>query len=306
MPLSPASAGAGELAALATAVCWTGSALANEAAARRMGVLSLNLLRLVLGSLLLAATASLVRGRAFPLDVPGWAFSWLLLSGLLGLVFGDFCLFRAFVLIGVRRSMLVATVTPALAALIAWPVLGERLVSRDLLGMALTVAGVGTVVVGRRALPTPGATALWPGVPLALAGALGQAAGLVLAKVGLTGSTGMAPVHPIAATQIRLVAGLIGFAALITLSRRWRRLGAAAGDAAGLGLVVLAAVFGPCLGITLSLYAVAHAQAGVASSLMSLTPIFLVPVARLRGEPLGLPGVLGPLLAVAGVVLLTG
>jgi drug/metabolite transporter (DMT)-like permease len=300
--MAPGGSGAGEIAALATAVCWTGSALANEAAARRMGILSLNLLRLVLASVLLAATAALVRGRALPLDVPDSASSWLLLSGLLGLVFGDFCLFRAFVLIGVRRSMLVATVTPALAALIAWPALGERLVARDVAGMVLTVAGVGTVILGRRGQPSTAATRLWPGVPLALGGALGQAAGLVLAKIGLTGLT---QVHPIAGTQIRLAAGIVGFAVLITLSRRWWRLGAAASDAAGLGMVVLAAVFGPCLGITLSLYAVTQAQAGVAASLMSLTPIFLVPVARLRGEVVGLPGALGPLIAVAGVVLLT-
>ena len=328
----------GEIAGLLTAVCWTASALANESAARRMGVLSLNVLRLALGSLMLAAVAALLRGRALPLDVPAHAWPWLLLSGALGLVFGDFCLFRAFVLIGARRSMLVATVTPALAALIAWPLLGERLSARDLAGMALTGAGVASVVVGRTRSESTHALPLWPGVPLALAGALGQAAGLVLAKIGMgvrvaaSGTTGQAiaaaahteellpgavgaahpaapwlpSVDPIAGTQVRLVAGLVGFAVLITLTRRWRPFAAAAAEPRGLGIAAVAALFGPCLGITLSLYAVAHAQAGVAASLMSLSPVLLVPVALFRGDRVGLAGVIGPLLAVAGVTLLTG
>ncbi len=299
--------GGGELAALATAASWTGSALANESAARRMGVLSLNVLRLAFGSAMLVVVAACARGRALPLDVPAAAWPWLLASGLLGLVFGDFCLFRAFVLIGARRSMLIATVSPAFAALIAWPLLGEWLGARDLAGMALTGAGVSSVILGRtRAGPTT-ALPLWPGVPLALGGALGQAAGLVLAKVALHGRIASAagPVDAVAATQIRLLAGLIGFAVLVTMSRRWRPFADAVADRRGLVIAALAALFGPCLGITLSLYAVAHAQAGVASSLMSLTPVFLVPVARLRGERVGVAGVVGPLVALAGVVLLT-
>jgi drug/metabolite transporter (DMT)-like permease len=299
MPGSWIAAHLGETAALGTALCWTGSALAFEAAARRMGALSLNLVRLAIGLAMLTLLAALVRGRPDPLDVAPTAAAWLAASGLVGLVFGDLCLFRAFVLIGARRSMLILTVTPAIAALIAWPVLGERLSLRDLAGMALTAAGVVVAVAARIRDPAAPPPALWPGVALALGGALGQAGGLVLAKIGLPG------VHPVAGTQIRLGAGVIGFAVVISLSRRWRPLRAALRDRGAVGVAALGAFLGPCLGVSLSLYAVTHAPAGVAASLMALTPVFLVPVARLRGEPVGLAGILGPLLAVAGVVVLT-
>ena len=38
---------------------------------------------------------------------------------------------------------------------------------------------------------------------------------------------------------------------------------------------------------------------------MALTPVFLLPIARLRGERIGWTAALGTLAAVAGVVLLT-
>ena len=220
MPSASLMSSAGELAALTTALCWTASALAFESAARRIGALSVNLIRLALASVMLAVISAVWFDRALPLHVPAASAGWLIVSGLAGLVFGDFCLFRSFVLIGARRSTLVLTATPALAALLAWPALGERLGGRELLGMALTALGVMTAIFSRqiRSQLPDHRPALWPGVPLALGGALGQAGGLVLAKIGLAG------VHPIAGTQVRLAAGVVGFALVIALTHRWRHL----------------------------------------------------------------------------------
>ena len=58
----------GELAALGTATCWTGSSLAFEAAARRVGSLSLNLVRVVAAFGWLTLAALILRGRALPLE----------------------------------------------------------------------------------------------------------------------------------------------------------------------------------------------------------------------------------------------
>lgn len=297
---------AGELAALATAACWVATALAFEAAGRRIGSLTVNILRLVLAAGLLALWGWAARGLAWPSDASAHAWRWLAVSGLVGFTFGDLCLFRAFVVLGSRLSTLMMSLAPPLAALLGWLVLGEVLSPLDLAGMTLTVGGVAWAVAERQRL-RPGAPAPPPdpsrrrlaGVALGFGGALGQAGGLVLSKLGMGGY------DPFAATHIRVLAGLAGYVVLFTLIRRWRRVAAAFGERRALGYTALGAFFGPFLGVSLSLFAVQRIDTGVAASLMATTPILILPVVVLAGrERVGPGGVVGALVAVAGVVLL--
>ncbi len=301
--MSPAIAG--QWAAVATAFCWACSALAFDVAARRWGALVLNPIRLVLAFGFLTLLAWGLRGVALPVDASPRAWAWLAVSGLVGFVFGDFCLFRAFLTIGPRLSMLIMSLAPPLAAVIGWLVLGEVLAGRALAGMTLTVAGIAWAVLERR--PGPGdATGIRPparrkavGVLFAFGGALGQAGGLVLSKLG------MGDYDAVAATQVRVLAGIAGYAVLFLAFHWWRQLGPALRDGRALSFASLGAFFGPCVGVSLSLYAVHRTASGVAASLMALTPILLIPlVVLLRRERVGLGGVAGSALAVAGVALL--
>jgi drug/metabolite transporter (DMT)-like permease len=284
----------GELAAAGTAMCWTTSAICFEAAGRRIGALPLNFLRLVIGFVLLSLLALVLRGAALPAEASGASWAWLSASGLVGFVFGDLCLFRAFLLLGARLTLLVQATSPAMAALLGFLVLGEGLGWRDLAGMALTGAGVIAAVSRRSSGAAPRVAGLW----LALGGALGQAGGLVLSKLGLAG------LHPVAGTQIRVLAGLVGFAAVLSLARAWPRLLAGVRDRRAVAWASAGSLAGPCLGVSLSLFAVTHTKAGIASAIMTTSPILVLPVARLRGEHVGVAGVVGALLAVAGVGLL--
>jgi drug/metabolite transporter (DMT)-like permease len=290
----------GELAALGTAVCWTGSSVAFEISGRRMGSLPLNLVRLSLALLLLTGVAMLARGRALPLDVPPPAWAWLTVSGLVGFVFGDICLFRALVIMGVRVTMLIQATAPAMAALLGWAILGERPGAGAAVGMALTSAGVVFVVLRG----TDGLQVTTEGVLLALAGALGQAGGLILAKIGLRSATAGVEIHPVAATQVRALAGVVGFVLVHQLAAAWPRLRAGVADRRALGIAAIGALLGPCLGVSLSLFAVSRTQTGIAASLMALTPILLLPVSWARGERVSSRAVVGTLAAVAGVALL--
>ena len=307
---------AGELAALATAACWVVTALSFEAAGRRVGSLTVNLLRLVLAVGLLAAWGAIAHGRPLPTDATAHAWGWLTLSGLVGFTFGDLCLFRAFVVLGSRLSTLMMALAPPLTAVIGWLVLGEVLTPVDLAGMALTVGGVAWAVSERRRVPavpggTPATSGDTPatsdrasshraqGVLLGLGGALGQAVGLVLSKLGMGGY------DPFAATHIRVMAGLAGYVALFTLLGRWGRVPAALADRRALAFTSVGAFFGPFLGVSLSLVSVQLIKAGVAASLMAVTPVLIIPVLLLSGrERVGAGGVLGALVAVTGVVLL--
>ncbi len=290
----------GETAALATAVCWTVTALAFEPATRRIGPVAVNLFKLSAGLLFLAAFNLVLRGRLLPLDASGHAWLWLSLSGVVGFVVGDYFLFKSYTMISARVSMLVMALAPPLAALMGWMLLGEALTGTDLAGMALTLAGIALVVLkkggnGRRLAFSHPAS----GVLLALGGAAGQAGGLILSKYG------MGSYSPLAATEIRVLAGAAGFALLFSLTGGWRRLPGMAGDRRLAGQVALGSAFGPFLGVTLSLLAIQRTSTGVAATIMAIVPVLIIPpsVVFLR-QRVTAAEVLGALAAVAGVALL--
>jgi drug/metabolite transporter (DMT)-like permease len=243
----------GETAALLTAIFWTVTALSFEAAGKQIGALTLNLLRLIVGFIFLSLFSYFYRGFLFPVDATPQTWLILILSGLLGFVFGDFCLFQAFILIGARISMLIMALAPLFTALIGWIIIGERLTSMNWLGMAVTLAGIALVVlkkedhkqadgsVTRKHVKLP----LW-GLVLALGGAVGQAAGLVLSKYG------MKLYDPFASAQIRVLAGILGFAVIFTLLRHWKEAPRAIRQRKPMIQLSVGAFFGPFLGVSFS------------------------------------------------------
>ena len=298
------SAHLGELAALGTATCWAVSSIAFARAGRRIGSLALNLLRLGFALAFSVVLGLVARGLPLPTDASGEQWTWLAVSGLVGFVFGDLCLFRAFVLLGPRIALLIMATAPPIAALLGWLALGEALNLTAALGMALTVAGIAWVLATRPATAGPEGQvprdrSFRTGVWLALGGALGQAGGLVLSKHGMAGY------DPFAATQVRILAGIAGFALIYTVIGFWPRFRAALRDRVALRLAAGGACLGPFLGVSLSLLAVQHTETGVAASIMATTPLLVIPLAayvdreRLRWHDLA-----GAALAIVGVALL--
>jgi len=291
----------GELAALATAACWTVSALAFTEAARRMGSLPLNVIRLAMALGLFVVFGGLVRGAALPLDASAHNWLWLGLSGLVGFTLGDLCLFRAFVLIGPRLTLLTLSLVPVLAAAASWGALGERLSLLSVAGMALVVGGVAWVILERKPLAAGAAGRVSAaGILLALGAAAGQAVGLVLSKIGMSDGY-----DAFAATQIRTMAGLAGFVAALFIDRAWPRLVAAARSRPGMAYAALGACFGPFLGVTFSLVAVKYTYVGIAATIIALVPVLVIPVVIVvYRERVSLRAVLGAILALGGVALL--
>lgn len=297
------SAYTGQLAALGAAFFWACTALSIEGAARRIGSLTVNLVRLGFASVFLALAGLLFRGHAFPTDATAHNWIWLTISGLVGFTFGDLCLYRAYVVIGPRLSSLMMAMVPPITALIGWLILGETLNARDLIGMTLTVTGIGWAVIERGKGRTAGSALshhVTPtGVLLGLGGALGQAVGLILSKIGMAGY------HAVASTQIRVLAGAVGYALLFFPLRWWPNVRTGIRDRTALRFTALGAFFGPFVAVSLSLVAVRETQAGVAASIMALTPVLIIPlVVLLKKEKVGIGGLVGALVAVAGVALL--
>ena len=290
----------GEITALLTALCWTVTALTFEQAARRVGSLALNWIRLVMGIAFLSVFTWIYRGQIFPADATGHAWLWLAVSGLMGFTLGDMCLFQAFVLIGSRISMLIMALVPPLTAIFGWIVMGEVLTIIDLSGMFLVMGGIALVVLER---PAEGRRIQFShpilGLLLAFGGALGQAIGLVLSKYG------MGDYNAFSATQIRIFAGILGFTVLFFPLKRWGNVRKAIKHRSGMVFTSVGAFFGPFLGVSFSLLSVQHTEAGVASSIMAIVPVLIIPPAvLLLHERVTFREILGAFLAVIGVAVL--
>jgi len=293
----------GEIAALATAACWTVTAMAFESAGKRVGSLPVNLLRLLMAILLLSGYTTLTRGLPLPTDASAHAWFWLSVSGVVGFLLGDLFLFRAFVVIGSRIAMLIMAAVPPITAVLGWLLLGETLTPTNLVGMGLTMAGISWVVLergrdGADASLSSGSRPL-AGILLAFGGAFGQAVGLVLSKYG------MGDYDAFAATQIRIIAGAAGFILLFFIRPTWHRVGAALRDGAAMRRITLGAVFGPFLGVSLSLLAVQYTESGVAATIMSIVPVLIiVPAILVFKEQPTMREVVGAVVAVVGVAVM--
>lgn len=290
----------GEIAALATAVCWTLNAVAYELAGKKVGSLSVSYLRLFVAISLISVTAFFSRGLALPVDASGHNWLWLLISGLVGFVLGDMFLFEAFVQIGSRISLLIMSAAPPVAALAGFFLMGERLSPLNLGGMFLTMVGISIVILSRK--PTEKKVALnrpLKGLFFAALGALGQAFGLLFSKYG------MGSYNALAATQIRLIAAVIGFTLIVTLRKKWPEIRAAFHDKRALGNIALGAVLGPFIGVTLSLVALQHTATGIVSSITTISPVLIIPLSITVLKEKVLPKeILGAFVSIAGVILL--
>ncbi len=289
----------GEFAALMVALFWTVSALAFESASRRLGSLSVNILRLVIGFVFLSILNLLRRKILIPTDASMENWFWLSLSGFVGFVFGDLFLFKSFTIIGSRFSMLIMTLVPPITALFGWLILGEHLTLLNLLGMTLTFTGIAMAIFSRGGEGEKLTLKLAPvGILYALGGALGQALGLVLSKFGMT------DYDPFSATQIRIIAGIAGFVLLITVLNRWQNVRAATRDSNGMKALTLGAFFGPFLGVSFSLLSVKYTKTGIASTIMALVPVFiLIPAIIMYKQKVTLPEIAGSVISVCGVAL---
>jgi len=289
----------GELSALVTAACWTATSMAFESAGKKVGSLSVNLIRLVMALVLLGIFTSITRGHFFPFEAGSHAWLWLSLSGLVGFVIGDLLLFQAFVVVGARVSMLIMSLTPPLTALFGLIILGERMTLINIMGMMLTISGIALVILGR---PVKGKrfSLNFPlaGLFLALGGAAGQALGLVLSKLG------MGDLNAFMSTQIRVIAGIVGFSLVFFVIRRWGNVWKAVRHKQAMGRISIGAFFGPFLGVSFSLLAVKFTSTGIASTLMALTPVMIILPARyIFKEKITTKEVIGAFIAVAGVVV---
>lgn len=304
---------AGEIISLVVAVSWTITALFAEMASRSLGSLQFNVVRMLLSIVMLSATLWIFTGSPFPLYADGDAWLWLSLSGFVGYILGDYCLFNSYILIGSRFGQLFMTLAPIAAAFSAWAILGEKMSLQAVAGMLVTVSGIGLSVLNkgggkhRLSLKLP-----LKGVLFGIGAGVGQGVGLVLSKVGMNyydqsipmGDDVSAGLMPFASTMIRAITGFVGFFVILLFQKKLSSLLAAAHNRKGMNAALWATFAGPFIGVSLSLMAVQYTEAGVASTLMALTPVLILwPSAFFFGQRVTVKEIIGAVISVVGVSL---
>ncbi len=290
----------GELAALASALCCTVSPIAFETAGKKVGSLSVNYLKLIFAFIFTGLYTLVNRGMFLPLDASLTNWTWLFVSGIIGFVIGDLFLFQAYIEIGSRLSTLIMATVPPISAIAGYFILGERLSSRDLLGMLITLAGIALVILVKGSdekkikLSHP-----LKGLIYALIGAFGQAFGLICSKFG------MGNYDPFAATQIRVISAFVGFTIVITIANGWKNLFSTFKDTSAMKSITIGSIFGPFLGVALSLLSVQYTATGIASTISSISRILIIPASMvIFKEKVSAKEVIGALITIVGVGIL--
>ena len=291
----------GELAAIITSITYAVNSTLFTVAGRVVGSTVVNRIRLFAAFLFLTLAHWIFLGSPWPAGADWNRWFWLGLSGIIGLVLGDAFLFQAFVLVGPRLSMLMMSLAPIIAAITAWIFLGEILTLWQMGGIFTTLIGVGWVVLDKNKDQTQEKENYLKGIIFGLGGAAGQGLGVVLAKIGLGGSF-----SPISANYIRMVTAMVVIWAVTLFQKEFlSTINKVVLNPKAFWGIVGGAFSGPFLGVSLSLFALQHTSIGVASTLMALPPIFLVPIEYFYfKERMGWGAIAGTVIAMIGVGML--
>jgi len=289
----------GEISALITAFLWSGTSIAFTDAAIRIGSLQLNINRMILAAILLFLTI-LLANIDYSLSYSQIYF--LILSGIAGLVLGDTFLFKAFQYIGARIGMLLMALVPAMSTILAFIFLNETISLAGIMGIIITLSGIFIVILEKKEIHHSKIKTNKLGIFYGILGALGQASGLILAKFAFEEGN----INGFVATFVRISSSVFIMLFLALVVRKYRNpIKIYLKDSKALISTIIGTVLGPFLGITFSLVAIEYTKVGIASTLMAMVPVIMLPLIRYYyKEKLSWRAITGAFLAVGGVAIL--
>ncbi len=291
----------GEIAGLATSFFFAMTAIIFTRTGHMVGSQVTNRMRLLFALTYLVILNLILFGEPLPFSAGSSRWLWLGISGVIGLALGDAFLFQSYVSVGARLGSLLLSLAPIFGSIIAWIFFGETLTVLQITGIVLALAGIGWVVMSHKEPADTPHGHTRRGVIFGVLAGLGQALGLVLSKQAMAGNF-----SPFQANAIRMLAA----GAFIWL---WAAVEGQAGSTIEtvrkqpkvLQLIALGALVGPVLGVSASLLAIQHAEIGVASTLMALPPVIVLPISYfVFKEKVGWQAIAGTLLAIVGVAVL--
>jgi drug/metabolite transporter (DMT)-like permease len=245
----------------------------------------------VIGALLLAAMA-VFSGQS--LRVPRAQWPRLVLAAMLNVALWMALMGLALLWLPASEAALIAYTMPIWASMLAWPVLGERPNLLRVISLVMAFAGLASIMGGNGFAAS---VAKWPGIVMALCGAVGFAVGTVLAKkLPLT-----LPPLSAAAWQIGIGCLPVAIVGFLVESSDITKL-------SNLGWILLfySTVIQFCVAYVAWFAALARLPASVAAiGTMAVPVIGVFASAVALGEPLGLGQIAALVFTLAGVVLAT-
>ena len=290
----------GEIAAFTTAVCWTLGSLFFEQGIKRIGIIAVNFYKVLIAFILLTITAALMHRMPLPLDAPLKAWVFLPISAIVGFVFADMFLLAAYGKVGPRITMLFMALSPLITAGIAFILIGETLNFKGFLGMGFVIAGIFLTVFGKQGgirFSMMKKEELI-GYLFAFLATAGNSVGMSLSKIGI------GDYNPVSATQIRTFTAIIGFAIVSFVYERCEGIKNALKNLGGLKFAAIGSVFGPFLGVTFSLLALQKTKAGIATSIIGLSPVLIIiPELIILKRKIKSIEIIGAVIAVCGTII---
>ena len=257
----------GESLALAAAFGWVGSSIFLERASKETGTLVVNLLRLVIGMFFLGIITYIKRGLILPLDVTKESFKFLSISGLFGLFLGDFFLFKSYVKIGPRITLLVMTFSPIAISLLSFFILKEKMDGFKVLGMVLTVAGIATVILKKKNDKEFSKI----GFIYAILAMVGESLGIIFTRLGSMEYDSFATI------QVRTIPAILAFIVYISLKKEWSNIKEGVINKKGMLYITLGTIVST-LGVAALVEAMKYSNVGVVSTLAATSPILIIPI----------------------------
>jgi drug/metabolite transporter (DMT)-like permease len=240
-------------------------------------------------------------GSPVPSEATGGQWIWLGLSGIIGLALGDAFLFQAYVHIGARLTTLIMALDPVFSTIIAWVWLGEELNAVEIVGILVTIFGVGWVVLERtNANGSHSKKDLLLGILCGIGAVLGQAIGFVLTKKGLANDF-----SPLSGVVIRILVATIVMWGLAFLHHKIRFTLDGFKDTIARNNIIAGSIVGPTRGVWLSMVAVQLIPVGIASTIMATRPVIMIPLSRyIYHEKTSPRAFIGTVIALVGVAII--
>jgi drug/metabolite transporter (DMT)-like permease len=296
----------GDIAAITCAAFFAFCSIAFAGAGRIVGSMVVNQTRILLAAVFLVGLHVAVEGEVWPSAMSmeqGW---WIVLSGVVGLALGDLFYFHSLAVLGPRLGTLLMATFPVFVVFGDGFVRGRWPGWLDGIFMTAIVLGVMVVLTGKKGEWRGAGGRRWVAVVAGVLGAVGQGAGIVIVKMAGDVATA-GDLDPLSITLVRMIAGLIGMAVIRGAQRPWRETGAAPRrmSSKAFWLILVGVVFGPTLGVWLSMVAVDLIEAARAAVLIALTPVLMLPIVWIGwGERPTLRGWVGTVAAFAGTAAL--
>jgi drug/metabolite transporter (DMT)-like permease len=290
----------GELAALTAAAIWAVSSTLYGQIGKQVAPLTLNLTKGLLAIGYLMLTMLLTGERLMIAPAQWWP---LFLSGMIGIAWGDTFFFMALNSIGARLTLLINILSPVITALMASLYLSEQLAWVNYLGIALAVAGVAGVIFDRtQADQSP--KNYWQGVLWAVLSALANSIASICSRQAMLAGD----LSPTVTTLVRLLAGTVGILLLMLWSKsRSSKLAESSGrflDRKMWLRLAVVAFFSTYLGINLQQAALKYTAAGIAQTVGSTSPLFVLAYDWWQGEKISWRSILWAMVAIGGMSLL--